>query len=147
MLFFHVRYQVSVFPALVKTFGGNFARGSLLKALNDCMIFINPFILKLIINFTASSDPLWKGIFFASLLLVTASAQTVVLSQYFYKMYIVGLWVRTSLISAIYRKSLRISTFSKKDTTTGEVVNLMSVDVQRLVDMMVSRSFATFFVS
>ena len=107
------------------------------------MIFINPFILKLIIVFTASDDPVWKGIFFAVLLVLTAGVQTVILSQYFYKMYVVGLWVRTSLISAIYRKSLKVSTFSKKDTTTGEVVNLMSVDVQRMVDMMVRRNYAS----
>ena len=49
--------------------------------------------------------------------------------------YAVGIRIRSSLISAIYRKSLRVSPSGKKETTTGEVVNLMSVDVQRLVDL------------
>ena len=52
-------------------------------------------------------------------------------------MYLVGIWVRSAVTSAIYRKALRVSQASKKEITTGEVVNLMSVDVQRLVDMMV----------
>ena len=64
-------------------------------------------------------------------------AQTVMLGQYFYRMYLVGIWVRSAITSAIYRKALRVSQASKKEVTTGEVVNLMSVDVQRLVDMMV----------
>jgi ATP-binding cassette subfamily C (CFTR/MRP) protein 1 len=53
-------------------------------------------------------------------------------------MYIIGIWIKSALTSSIYRKSLKISSAGKKDTTTGEVVNLMSVDTQRVVDMMVS---------
>jgi hypothetical protein len=53
-------------------------------------------------------------------------------------MYIIGIWIKSSVTSAIYRKSLTISSAGKKETTTGEVVNLMSVDTQRVVDMMVS---------
>ena len=33
------------------------------------------------------------------------------------------------------RKSLRISSAGKKDTTSGEIVNLMSVDAQRICDL------------
>ena len=47
-----------------------------------------------------------------------------------------GFWVRSSVTSAIYRKSLRVSPQGKAESTTGEVVNLMSVDTQRIVDMM-----------
>ena len=60
------------------------------------------------------------------------------LSRYFYIMYLISVWVKTALISAIYRKSLNVSSSGKKDTTTGEVVNLMSVDTQRVVDSIVS---------
>ena len=49
--------------------------------------------------------------------------------------YAVGIRIRSSITHAIYAKSLRISPSAKKDTTTGEVVNLMSVDVQRMVDL------------
>lgn len=39
------------------------------------------------------------------------------------------------LSSVIYRKSLLVSSASKRDTTAGEIVNLMSVDTQRLMDL------------
>ena len=58
------------------------------------------------------------------------------LAKYFYDMYLIGMWIRSSMTSSIYRKSLRVSPQGKADSTTGEVVNLMSVDTQRLVDMM-----------
>jgi ATP-binding cassette subfamily C (CFTR/MRP) protein 1 len=62
------------------------------------------------------------------LLVIVTSVQTVLLSQYFYRMYLVGIWIRASVTSAIYRKALRVSQSSKKDITTGEIVNLMSVE-------------------
>lgn len=37
----------------------------------------------------------------------------------------VGFRIRNDLVSAIYRKALTISNSSKKDTTVGEIVNLM----------------------
>ena len=52
------------------------------------------------------------------------------------------------MVSSIYRKSLKISPQGKAESTTGEVVNLMSVDAQRLVDMMVrTRSKSVFNVT
>ena len=39
--------------------------------------------------------------------------------------------MQTALISAIYRKSLQLSNGALRETTTGEIVNLMSVDAQR----------------
>lgn len=78
---------------------------------------------------------MWKGYLYAVLLLVTAIFQTLILSQYFHRMFIVGLRVRTALIAAIYRKALRMSNSARKETTLGEIVNLMSVDAQRFMDL------------
>lgn len=50
-------------------------------------------------------------------------------------MFLVGLRVRTALIAAIYRKALRISNSARKESTIGEIVNLMSVDAQRFMDL------------
>lgn len=44
-----------------------------------------------------------------------------------------GMRIRTCLVSAVYRKSLVMSNYAKKDTTTGEIVNLMAVDSQRFI--------------
>ena len=50
-------------------------------------------------------------------------------------MFVVGMNLRTSLISTIYRKALRMNSAAKKDSTVGEIVNLMSVDAQRFMDL------------
>lgn len=77
----------------------------------------------------------WKGYSYATLMLIAAMIQTLVLSQYFHRMFLVGLRIRTALVSAIYRKSLRMSNAARKESTVGEIVNLMSVDAQKFMDL------------
>lgn len=71
----------------------------------------------------------------AILLFIVAAIQTLVLGQYFQRMFLVGLRIRTALISAIYRKALIISNSARKESTVGEIVNLMAVDAQRFMDL------------
>lgn len=125
----------SVLPPLCKAFGATFLFGAALKFVQDIITFASPQILKLLIDFIDGHESLWKGYFYAVLLLLTAVFQTLVLSQYFHRMFLVGLRIRTALIAAIYRKALRISNSARKESTVGEIVNLMSVDAQRFMDL------------
>ncbi|XP_058124357.1 multidrug resistance-associated protein 1 isoform X3 [Anopheles coustani] len=125
----------SILPALIKTFGGTFLFGSFLKLGQDLLTFASPQILKLIIGFVGSDEPMWKGLLYAITLFVVAGTQTLLLGQYFNRMFFVGLRIRTALISAIYRKALIISNSARKGSTVGEIVNLMAVDAQRFMDL------------
>ncbi|KAL0104449.1 hypothetical protein PUN28_017289 [Cardiocondyla obscurior] len=125
----------SILPPICKAFGATFMFGAFLKLIQDVMTFISPQILKLLIDFIEGDEPMWKGYFYSVLLLLTAILQTLVLSQYFHRMFLVGLRIRTALIAAIYRKALRMSNAARKESTLGEIVNLMSVDAQRFMDL------------
>jgi hypothetical protein len=59
---------------------------------------------RLLISFVEGKESLWKGYLYAVLMLAVACLQTLILSQYFHRMFLVGLRIRTALISAIYRK-------------------------------------------
>ena len=128
-------FQVSTTTTMIKAFGVDFFCGSILKFMNDLLTFVSPMLLKLIIQFATSSDYLWKGIAYSLILLLSTTIQTISLGQYFYSMFSVGICIKSALTSAIYRKSLRVSGAGKMEATTGEVVNLMSVDIQRVVDL------------
>ncbi|XP_039751038.1 multidrug resistance-associated protein 1 isoform X2 [Pararge aegeria] len=129
------RKPASILPALCLAFGGQFIFGALLKLINDILMFLSPQILKLLIRFVESKEPLWKGYLYAVGLIACATAQTMLLAHYFTRMYLVGMRIRTALTSAIYRKSLCISNSARKESTVGEIVNLMSVDAQRFVEL------------
>jgi hypothetical protein len=70
-----------------------------------------------------------------NLLSVSLTVYSIALSQYFERVFIIGMDVRTALIDSVYNKSLKMSMAAKKISTVGEVVNLMSVDVQRFMDL------------
>ncbi|KAH8267412.1 hypothetical protein KR018_000796 [Drosophila ironensis] len=127
----------SIMPPIYKSFGGVFLFGALMKLFTDCLTFAQPQVLSLIISFVEDKEdqPEWKGIMYSVLLFILAAAQTFILGQYFHRMFIVGLRIRTALINAIYRKALRISNATKKESTVGEIVNLMAVDAQRFMEL------------
>ncbi|XP_025410477.1 multidrug resistance-associated protein 1 isoform X2 [Sipha flava] len=128
--------EASILPALCKSFGRTFLFGSFLKIIEDCLVFVSPQVLKYMIAFVGDKgEPLWRGYFYVFLMMLTATLQTLILSQYFHRMYLVGLRIRTVLTSAIYRKALRISNTARKTFTVGEIVNLMAVDAHRFVDL------------
>lgn len=155
--------EASILPALFKSFGPAFMIGTVLKLLDDLLIFVLPQILRLIIKFVEAStinpidgtygsgdgtklaklpkiperEPLWHGIFFAVVLFAVAGLKTLLKSHHYYRMSIVGQRVRTALIAAIYRKALVLSNSARKKSTVGEIVNLMAVDAQRFMDLTV----------
>ncbi|KAL1139319.1 hypothetical protein AAG570_006305 [Ranatra chinensis] len=125
----------SILLPLCQAFGSTFIFGAFLKLVQDLMQFVSPQILSLLIAFVESNEYQWRGYFYAVLLFLTASIQTLLLSQYFNRMFLVGIRIRTALISAIYRKALRLSNSARKESTVGEIVNLMAVDAQRFMDL------------
>ncbi|XP_033248602.1 multidrug resistance-associated protein 1 isoform X7 [Drosophila miranda] len=131
--------MASIMPPIYRSFGGVFLFGALMKLITDTLTFAQPQVLSLIIGFVEDQrtdpQPEWKGILFSVTLFVLAAAQTFILGQYFHRMFIVGLRIRTALINAIYRKALRISNATKKESTVGEIVNLMAVDAQRFMEL------------
>nr|CAD7203960.1 unnamed protein product [Timema douglasi] len=124
----------SVLLALVKAFGPTFLFGSILLFCVNVLTFVSPQILKYLIAFVSSDDPMWKGYMYASMMFIAAAVQTMFNSQYSYKMMVVGIRIRVALISVIYKKALSMSNSARKESTVGEIVNLMSVDANRILE-------------
>lgn len=57
---------------------------------------------------------------------------TIALHQYWQRSTGVGVGIRTSLITTVYRKGLVLSSKAKQDFSTGKITNLMSTDTARL---------------
>uniref|UniRef100_A0A7N6BVD7 ATP-binding cassette, sub-family C (CFTR/MRP), member 3 n=1 Tax=Anabas testudineus TaxID=64144 RepID=A0A7N6BVD7_ANATE len=128
--------QPSFLRALIKAFGPYFLIGSGFKLLQDLITFVNPQLLRMLISFTKQKGvPDWWGYTLAFLMFFTAFLQTLILHHHFQYCFVTGMNVRTAVIGAIYRKALAITNAAKRSTTVGEVVNLMSVDAQRFMDL------------
>ncbi len=139
---------------ICKAFGPAFLFGAIFNLIQDLLMFVSPQLLHLIIGFVQTSttkvvingtdfseyvrnpdeQPMWRGIFYAILLFVVASIRTLLNSQYFQRVHLVGLRIRTALIGSIFKKALCLSNTAKKESTMGEIINLLAVDSQGLMD-------------
>ncbi|OTF77487.1 hypothetical protein BLA29_004731 [Euroglyphus maynei] len=103
---------------------------------SDLLQLANPIILKLLIEYTTSNDTrLWHGILysFGFFFINMIQSWSTVYQQHRFS--ILALRIRSTLIGAIYRKSLVLSTDSRKNYTTGDIVNLMAIDAQRFITL------------
>ncbi|NWW91047.1 MRP3 protein, partial [Rhynochetos jubatus] len=127
----------SFLKALLRTFGPYFLIGSFFKLIQDLLSFVNPQLLSVLISFIKNKDaPAWWGFLIAALMFFCAVLQTLILHQHFQYCFVTGMRLRTGITGVIYRKSLVITNSAKRSSTVGEIVNLMSVDAQRFMDLM-----------
>ncbi|KAG5567357.1 hypothetical protein RHGRI_002796 [Rhododendron griersonianum] len=69
------------------------------------------------------------GIFFTAKLVETLTTR-----HWYLGVDILGMHVRSALTAMVYRKGLRLSSLAKQSHTSGEIVNYMAIDVQRVGD-------------
>uniref|UniRef100_A0A8C2GPP5 Multidrug resistance-associated protein 1 n=1 Tax=Cyprinus carpio TaxID=7962 RepID=A0A8C2GPP5_CYPCA len=137
--------EPSLFCALCRTFGPYFLVSSLYKIIHDILMFVGPEILRYEYTVSESSfsffhvqlfpAPSWHGYFYTTLLLVCTCVQTLILQKYFHVCFVTGMRLRTAIVGAVYRKALVITNAARRTSTVGEIVNLMSVDAQRFMDL------------
>jgi len=130
----------SLTKALLQSFGPALLLGGSFKVVQDILQFTQPQMLKYLIRFvnTYNSDfpePILKGFMIVIGMFSISVTQTAFLHQYFLNCFNVGMNLKSSLTATIYKKALLLSNEERGNQATGDIVNLMSVDVQRLQDL------------
>ncbi|RDL39375.1 putative multidrug resistance protein [Venustampulla echinocandica] len=130
----------SLWMAIFRAFSGPYFRGSLFKIASDTLAFIQPQLLRLLISWVDSyrsenPQPVIRGAAIALGMFAVSVGQTTALHQYFQRAFETGMRIKTSLTSAIYSKSLKLSNEGRAAKSTGDIVNYMAVDTQRLQDL------------
>ena len=94
-------------------------------------------LLRYLIRFISNSDwPYYYGFLLAFGFFVTGILQSVLVQYYFFLVIRIGQRIKSSLVTVIYKKSFTISSDSRNKFTTGEIVNHMSIDSNRIRDLM-----------
>lgn len=126
---------------------------ALFKGIHDLMAFTQPQLLRILIKFVNDYNeehkddldasfimkyrhlPIVRGFMLGIAMFLVGFTQTSVLHQYFLNCFNTGMNIRSALTSVIYQKALVLSNEASATSSTGDIVNLMSVDVQKLQDM------------
>lgn len=131
----------SLWMAIFRGFSGPYFRGALFKTASDTLAFVQPQLLRLLIQFIDSytagkqKEPVIRGAAIALAMFAVSVGQTMALHQYFQRAFETGMRIKTALTSAIYNKSLKLSNEGRASKSTGDIVNYMAVDTQRLQDL------------
>ena len=132
----------SLWIALFRGFGGPYFWGSLIKTLSDMLSFAQPQLLRLLISFVDSyrsgnphPQPVIRGAAISLAMFAVSVAQSALLHQYFQRAFETGMRVKSSLTSMIYAKSMKLSNEGRASKSTGDIVNYMAVDTQRLQEL------------
>lgn len=129
---------VSMTAIIFKSFWPNILIASILKLITSLVTFASPILLGSIITFVTSDEPSWRGVLYAGSLFLLSIMESIFQNREQYITNLNVMHIRTCVTSVIYRKTLKLSNQGKKNYTTGQIVNLMSVDGQRVADLVQS---------
>ncbi|CAJ1958713.1 unnamed protein product [Sphenostylis stenocarpa] len=118
--------------ALNSSLGKRFWMGGIFKIGNDLSQFVGPILLNHLLASMQRGDPSWIGYIYAFSIFVGVTAGVLCEAQYFQNVMRVGFRLRSTLVAAIYRKSLRLTNDGRKKFTTGKLMNMITTDANAL---------------
>uniref|UniRef100_A0A8D0H785 ABC transmembrane type-1 domain-containing protein n=1 Tax=Sphenodon punctatus TaxID=8508 RepID=A0A8D0H785_SPHPU len=134
MLMCYMNKPCLLYP-LWQTFKFLLIKVAFLKVVADVLAFVSPQIMKeMIIWCEHHSDSYWKGYGYAAALLLVVILQTLVHQLYQRLNMLTSVKMKTAVVGLIYEKTLTLANSSRRNYTTGEMVNLMSADTHTLSD-------------
>ncbi|KAF8072009.1 ABC transporter [Lyophyllum atratum] len=119
-----------------------FWSSGLLKVVGDTAQVTSPLLVKAIINFATASyvghrqgtrvPPIGQGIGYAFGLIALQIVSSLCTHHFFYRATSTGVLLRGGLITAIYNRSLKLTSRARSTLTNGKLVNHISTDVSRI---------------
>ncbi|XP_022867972.1 ABC transporter C family member 5-like, partial [Olea europaea var. sylvestris] len=127
--------QPSLAWAILKSFWKEAACNAVFAGVNTLVSYVGPYMISYFVDYLGGRETfphegyILAGIFFTAKLMETFTTR-----QWYLGVDILGMHVRSALTAMVYRKGLRLSSSARQSHTSGEIVNYMAVDVQRVGD-------------
>lgn len=112
------------------------AINALFAVTNAATSYVGPYLINYFVEFLNEKKfrSLESGYLLALGFLGAKLIETIAQRQWIFGARQLGLRIRAALISQIYKKGLILSSQSRQIRSSGEIINIMSVDVQRITD-------------
>ncbi|XP_042312517.1 multidrug resistance-associated protein 1-like isoform X2 [Sceloporus undulatus] len=126
----------SLLSPLWQTFKLVLVKVAVLKVAADILAFTSPQIMKeMILQYEHHSDSYSNDYGYALALFLVVILQTLVHQVYHRLNILTAVKIKTAVVGLVYKKALNLSSSSRQKYTTGEIVNLMSADIQQLMEL------------
>ena len=122
-----------------RAFGPYFWATGSLQIINTSCTFAIPILLNTLVNWVNEHDPSKKfsnasAILCALAMFCTNSIKSLVMGQYFWRGFRLGLRTRNAVGQVIYAKALALAHEGRQEFGVGAIVSFMQIDAQKLAD-------------
>ncbi|XP_070327616.1 ATP-binding cassette sub-family C member 4 isoform X2 [Odocoileus virginianus] len=126
----------SLTKAIIKCYWKSYVVLGIFTLIEESTRVVQPIILGKIIGYFENYDPsdsaaLYEAHGYAGVLSACTLVLAILHHLYFYHVQCAGMRLRVAMCHMIYRKALRLSNSAMGKTTTGQIVNLLSNDVNK----------------
>ncbi|WOL10653.1 hypothetical protein Cni_G19412 [Canna indica] len=127
--------QRSLAFAIFRSFWKEAAFNALFAGFNTAVSYVGPYLISYFVDYLSGNLTFpHEGYILASIFFAAKLTETITARQWYLGVDILGMHVRSALTAMVYRKGLRLSSTARQSHTSGEIVNYMAVDVQRVGD-------------
>eukprot|EP00070_Physeter_catodon_P046580 XP_028353474.1 multidrug resistance-associated protein 4 isoform X3 [Physeter catodon] len=128
--------EPSLTKAIIKCYWKSYLVLGIFTLIEESTRLVQPIILGKIIGYFENYNPtdsaaLYEAYGYAGLLSACTLVLAILHHLYFYHVQCAGMRLRVAMCHMIYRKALCLSNLAMVKTTTGQIVNLLSNDVNR----------------
>ncbi|KAG8186392.1 hypothetical protein JTE90_004185 [Oedothorax gibbosus] len=125
----------SVLLAIARAIWPYMLLAAFMELIYDFVSLLPPLLLDFLIAFIGNDEPDWHGYAYAVALFGTAAVCTLTSVHNLNFLIIASIVPKSGLGAAIYRKVLCLSSTSRRSYTVGELCNLVSVDAQKIFEL------------
>ncbi|KAF3777165.1 ABC transporter C family member 5 [Nymphaea thermarum] len=127
--------QPSLALAIFRSFWREAACNAVFAGINTFVSYVGPYMISYFVDYLGGIIAFpHEGYILASIFFLAKLIETITTRQWYLGVDILGMHVRSALTAMVYRKGLRLSSTARQTHTSGEIVNYMAVDVQRIGD-------------